>query len=304
MLIYIELSIHLNLNENVISIKMDFTQATRYILPLFKVFAIIPFDISGPPGQRRIQKNRKWFIFGNIFKALAICFLLNQLVAYFAMVSALWNLVHFVAFLVFTIGFLFLTISSLRHHNQHIQFYQEFLQITDCHPNCCKYFSIIFYFFIFNAIFFILNVSIEFFFYLIEDNLIDIWYELVMLIIELNQNLFIAQYNLILISMICIFKALNENLLKFQLDINSYHNLFNLFNKINSIEGLNLLLEIFSLYFWFLAAAFYLLLDIIHCNDNYLFIISIFFFVNIFNYLVQNVFVMCLLIEQLKREVR
>ena len=284
---------------------MEFSQATRYIFPFYKFFAITPFDISGPPGQRQIQKNRKCFILGNILTGLSLCFVLKELVICSMNIFILEDVVVLIALTAYFVMLLSAIITSLAYHKKFIQYYQEFTQISDRHPNCNKYFINIFYLFIFELVYYLVNITIT----LTRANINSIYdssllVEFAYILIEFYNFIFFSHFHLILISTICVLKALNENLLNSQIHIlDSFNKMFNLLEKIISISEINLLSVIFLQFFWILASIFSFLLSILY-SDRIQIITNFCFVVNIFNYFVEYFVVLCFLIEQLKQEVR
>ena len=282
---------------------MDFIQATRHIFPLLKLFAISPFDISGSPGQRHIHKNRKCLIFGGIFLTFASCFMLRQLVVYSQMVFQLMDVVILITTLIFIVTFIRVGISTFLNHHKYIQIYQELIDISDLHSICYKYFTIIYYFFIFKISYFLLNTLFEISLYLNEFFIVNIYNELIFSSLELYHFAFISQLNLILISLICIFKALNENLSNFKIHSNLFYKLFNLLDQLNLMEGINLLFLTFYIFFWILASFFSLAWAVLHSKDEKL-TIEIYFIVDVCIIIFRHMIVLCVLIEKLKNEVR
>ena len=285
-------------------IEMEFLQATRYIFPLFSIFAILPFSISGPPGERHIRKMRKCFIFGNMFLTCALCFLTTQLIENATAAIQLEEFVTLFCLLLFALAIFTETLTSLRYQHNYIQFYHELIQICDRHPKCSKYFTTIFYFFIFKLLYFILNLFFEMRIYFstyYNNNIIEGFFYVPT---EFYQFVFISQYHLILISTICVFKSLNENLLsKCEIHyIDLFNQILNLFNKIISIGEINLLILIFMLFFWIVTASFTFMRTLLNSWDDK-FTPDIYFMLDIFNYFFQNLIVTWLLIEQLKNEV-
>lgn len=283
---------------------MEFTQATRHIVPLLKFFAIIPYDISGPSGQRRIQKNWKCFILGNIVLASILCFLLSQLVIISKTVFHLKDLISLLGFSVFFFTFLFGLVLTLRHHHQFIQIYHQFIQISDCHPNCRKFFTLFFYIFIFKNFSFTINLIFENILY--YYNFYYNKYPIVVFLytpIEIYQYAFISYFQLILISALCVFKALNSNLLNFEIHLNLYNQIFNLLEEFYSIFELNLLINLTTDFIWIVESTYRVILSIMQSNEDE-FITDFCFQLNMLNYFFQYTCVSCFLVEQLKREVR
>ena len=147
---------------------MDFIQATRHIFPLFKLFAITPFDISGPPCQRHIQKNRKMYFLGNIFLTSALGFMVYQLWSFSQSMAQFVNLVDLLLIVMLFFNQVIGTIETVRNNHKFIQIYHEFIQISDSQPNSRKFFKQIFYFFIFKISFFTINLILEYTRYFIE----------------------------------------------------------------------------------------------------------------------------------------
>ena len=286
-------------------VKMDFLQATRYIFRLFKVFAIIPFDISaGPPGQLHIQKNRKCFILGNALLTMFSCFLIYKLVALWMSLDKLEDYVHLFAIGVFVVEVYLGILTSLLYHHKYIQFFHESIEISDLHPNTRKYLKTIFHFFIFKLFYIIISLIFELWihFFAKDFTIITITEDFFYIFLVIYHFAFISQFHLILISTICIFKALNENLLNFQIHFNSFHKLFDIFENIVTLGEWNLLNLIFLCFFGLVSNSFKCMVSVIYIDSRLP--SNIWFLVNMLNYLVQHLIVMCLLIQQLQREVR
>ena len=230
---------------------MEFPQATRYIFPLFKVFAIIPFDITGLPGHRNIQRNRKWFIFGNLIMACALCSLFYNLMIFSKISNLLADYVFLSALVMFTITVLSEMISSLVYQHKYIYFYQKLIRISDSNPNYSKYFTIIFYYFIFKIVFIIINVICDIYLFSNEYYINLLIPEFLYLPAQIYHSVFISQLHLILISTICVLKAINDNLLLLNFihnDFVTFKKLFNMFQEIISISELNLYMTQFVLH--------------------------------------------------------
>ena len=70
---------------------------------------------------------------------------------------------------------------------------------------------------------------------------------------QIYHSVFISQLHLILISTICVLKAINDNLLLLNFihnDFVTFKKLFNMFQEIISISELNLLILLLPLFFW------------------------------------------------------
>ena len=283
---------------------MDFIQATRHIFPFFKFFAIIPFEISGPPCQRQIHKNRKCFIIGNVFLAFAFCFMIYQLWVFSNMVVHLMSLVKLFGILMILFTVLVGSIEILRNNHKYIQIYLEFMHISDSQPNCREFFEQILYFFIFKISYFTVNFLFEYIFLFINMYYNNIFIKEVFAYasIEIFNFALISHFHLSLISSICILKSLNSNLLNFQFNFNSFNKLFNLLNKINSIYGLNLLIKIMDLFVSIVASIFQLILSVIYSTEHDL-VLDVYILVIIFNYFFQYLFLSSFLVQLLKREV-
>ena len=283
---------------------MNFLQATRYVFPLFKVFAIIPFDISaGPPGQLHIQKNQKCFILGNALLTMSLCFLLYDLVTFWMVLDHLEDYVYLFALGMYILGVCSGFITSLIYHHKYIQFYHELIQISDLHPNTRKYFKTIFYFLIFQLFYMIINVFLELSLHLFSVNYNQrIIQETIYIVIIIYYFAFISQFHLILISTICIFKALNENLLNFQIHFNSFYKLFDIFENIVTLGEWNLLNLIILSFVCFVSFSFNCMVSIIYSIDSRL-TTDIWFLVNMINNFVQHLVFTCFLIDLLQREV-
>ena len=293
---------------NLFSLKMNFNQATRYLLIPLKYSGVIPFKTLGLPEHQSAPIDKKCLYLNTtlllylFFYWLYTCFK-NDL-------STLFRLLIFFNSFLFAIMIFTSTLTARYYQQQIFEILKEMIQFSVDYPKSLKYFSWISILCKVKFGLILLTMILDVFYYFPLNELktfggvrhYQIYHYMTFIATEFYVFLFISIVQLFLTVVVVSLRGLNDELLISVQNLHAFNKLFTLYDKINYIFEIQLIVIITMVFSWCEMAMFEMLTHYLENSDIFFetILLNLITFFNLIHYVV----VLGFLGQNLQKEVR